>query len=152
MFSLQECVTLVTSASCQSNEEGDGNRASISVRIPSTCMKCQNRGWIFCPRFPCMTQTSCLTTAFSKTLTCVCVFTSGSCLMPETAGQRKLRLTKERLTNELNQRTARRISELKEQGNQGTPCLTACLFCFWLLVANLLFYQWLYNTGRLNLK
>ncbi len=85
--------------------------------------------------------------------------------MAETVGQRKLRLTKGRLVNELRNRTANRISQLREQeGNRSTdvetkatqctdrrPCLVACLFCFWLLVANLLLIQWLYITGRLNL-
>ncbi len=85
--------------------------------------------------------------------------------MPETVGQRQLRLTKGRVVNELRDRTAKRIAQLKEQkGNASTdeetketqcpdrtPCLAACLFCFWLLVANVLLLQWLYITGRLNL-
>jgi hypothetical protein len=28
----------------------------IYVQTPSTCMNSQDRGWIFCARFPCMTQ------------------------------------------------------------------------------------------------
>ena len=85
--------------------------------------------------------------------------------MPETVGQRKLRLTKERLINELRQRTDTRVAQLREQeGNRSTdvetkatqcsdraPCLYACLFCFWVLVVNLLLAQWLYVKGRLKL-
>ena len=88
-----------------------------------------------------------------------------SCLMPETAGQRKLRLTTERLVSELNHRTTNCQAQLREQeGNRSTdvetkatqcsdraPCLYACLFCFWLLVVNLLLAQWLYVKGHLKL-
>jgi hypothetical protein len=70
-----------------------------------------------------------------------------------------LRLVKENQTRELRQRTAARLAELRavstgiatdveEKGtqcNDWTPYLNACLFCFLLLVANLLFLQWLYT-------
>ena len=86
--------------------------------------------------------------------------------MPESPGQRKLRLTKERLRNELRQRTDKKLALLKElaidrstdiedkatQCTDRTPCLYACLFCFWLLIANLLLVQWLHIKGRLNLN
>ena len=63
-------------------------------------------------------------------------------------------------------RTAKRVAQLREQeGSRSTdvetkatqcidrtPCLTACLFCFSLLVVNLLFLQWLYVKGRLKLE
>ena len=102
---------------------------------------------------------------FRDLLTCVRNFVFLFVLMPETPGQRRLRLTKLRLTTELRQRTENRVSELREQsGNRDTdiehkatqctdqaPCIIACLFCFWLLVANLLFIQWLYINGRLKL-
>ena len=86
--------------------------------------------------------------------------------MPESEGQKKLRLTKERLTKELRQRTVRRQAQLREEAivrltEEGVkakqcggkaPCLYACLFCFWLLIVNLLFAQWLYVQGRLRLN
>ena len=88
------------------------------------------------------------------------------CPMPESPGQKKLRLTKERLTNELRHRTENKLALLREQTfdrstdiesratqcNDRTPCLYACLFCFWLLVVNLLLAQWLYVKGRLILN
>jgi hypothetical protein len=75
--------------------------------------------------------------------------------MPETVGQRNLRLTKAKLVKEQNIRTANRISQLREQeGNRSTdvetkatqctdrrPCIVACLFCFCLVVANVLLMQ-----------
>jgi hypothetical protein len=112
-------------------------------------------------------QTSCLTTAFLKILTRV---VSSLCSlfwsMVESPGQKKLRLTKERLTNELRQRTENKLALLKEQSfdrstdietkatqcNDRTPCLYACLFCFWLVVVNLLLAQWLYVRGLLKLN
>ncbi len=60
-------------------------------------------------------KTSCLTTAFLKSLTRACILLSFVYLMSETTGQKKLRLTKERLVNELRHRTANRVSELREQ-------------------------------------
>ena len=80
--------------------------------------------------------------------------------------QRKLRLTKERLRNELRQRTDKKLALLRElavdrstdienkatQCTDRAPCLYACLFCFWLLIVNLLLAQWLYIKGRLNLN
>jgi hypothetical protein len=86
--------------------------------------------------------------------------------MPESKGQKKLRLTKERLTEELRLRTVRRQAQLREEAierltddkikakqcGEKAPCLYACLFCFWLLVVNLLFVQWLYFQGRLRLN
>ena len=109
--------------------------------------------------------TSCLTTAFPKYSTSTCTTLSYVFLMHETVGQRKLRLTKQRLVDELSQRTAKRVAQLKElESRRATeeetkatqcidkaPCLTACLFCFWLLVVNLLFLQWLHVKGRLKL-
>ncbi len=88
------------------------------------------------------------------------------CHMPETPGQKKLRLTKERLTNELRLRTVKRQDQLREEAIdrltdeevkerkclEKAPCLYACLFCFWLLVVNLLFAQWFYYQGRLKLN
>ena len=117
-------------------------------------------------------QTSCLTTAFAKNpsrvFSCLLyrVFSTVSYLMPESPGQRKLRLTKERLRNELRQRTDKKLALLRElvvdrstdienkatQCTDRTPCLYACLFCFWLLIANLLLVQWLHIKGRLNLN
>ena len=92
-----------------------------------------------------------------------CVFV---CLMPESKGQKKLRLTKERLTRELRLRTVARQAQLREEAIDGltdedikakkctdkAPCLYACLFCFWLLVVNLLLAQWFYFQGRLRLN
>ena len=86
--------------------------------------------------------------------------------MRESPGQKKLRLTKERLTNELRHRTENKLALLKEQSfdrstdietkatqcNDRAPCLYACLFCFWLVVVNLLLAQWLYVKGRLKLN
>ena len=109
-------------------------------------------------------QTSCLTTAFAKIPSRV--FSTVSYLMPESPGQRKLRLTKERLRNELRQRTDKKLALLRElaidrstdienkatQCTDRAPCLYACLFCFWLLIANLLLVQWLHIKGRLNLN
>ena len=77
-----------------------------------------------------------------------------------------MRLTKERLTNELRQRTDKKLALLRElavdrstdienkatQRTDRAPCLYACLFCFWLLIVNLLLAQWLYIKGRLNLN
>jgi hypothetical protein len=77
--------------------------------------------------------------------------------MVESPGEKKLRLTKQRQTRELRARTSVRLSEVKavnrgvasdieDKGTQysdNTPCLSACLFGFILLVANLLFIQWL---------
>ena len=88
-----------------------------------------------------------------------------ACIMPETVGQRELRITKARLVNEQRERTANHVSKLREQARNRstdvetkatqctdrTPCVVACMFCFWLIVANVLLLQWLYITGRLNL-
>ena len=109
-------------------------------------------------------QTSCLTTAFAKIPSRV--FSTVSYLMPESPGQRKLRLTKERLRNELRQRTDKKLALLRElaidrstdienkatQCTDRAPCLYACLFFFWLLFVNLLFPQWFYYQGRLRLN
>jgi hypothetical protein len=59
--------------------------------------------------------TSCLTTAFPKNPTSTCTTLSYVFLMPETVGQRKLRLTKKRLVDELIQRTAKRVTQLKQR-------------------------------------
>ena len=81
-------------------------------------------------------------------------------------GEKKLRLVKETQTRELNQRTAARISELRalstgvatdieERGTQcddWSPYLNACLFCFLLVVVNLLFIQWCYTKGFLRFE
>ena len=113
---------------------------------------------------PSLDEPSCLTTAFAKNPSRV--FFAVSYLMPESPGQRKLRLTKERLTNELRQRTDKKLALLRElavdrstdienkatQCTDRAPCLYACLFCFWLLIVNLLLAQWLYIKGRLNLN
>ena len=86
--------------------------------------------------------------------------------MPESKGQKKLRLTKERLTKELRLRTVARQAQLREEAIDGLTdedikakqcgekalCLYACLFCFWLLVVNLLLAQWFYFQGRLRLN
>ena len=102
---------------------------------------------------------SCLTTAFVKIFSRVRAVLSFFVLMKETWGENKLRLVKEEQTRELRQRTAARLAELRavstgiatdveEKGtqcNDWTPCLNACLFCFLLVVANLLFLQWLYT-------
>jgi hypothetical protein len=83
--------------------------------------------------------------------------------MVESRGEKKLRLVKERQVRELRQRTAARISELRalsigvatdieERGtqcNDWSPYLNACLFCFLLVVVNLLFIQWCYTKGFL---
>ncbi len=116
--------------------------------------------------FRSLDQPSCLTTAFIKTLTRVVSLCLCLCPMPESEGQKKLRLTKERLTNELRLRTVRRQSQLRkeavdrlkveevkaEQCDKKASCLYACLFCFWLLVVNMLFAQRLYLQGRLRLN
>ena len=84
----------------------------ISFQTPSTCMNSQTRGWIFCPRFPCMTQTSCLTTAFCEyPLTCF----HCSCIVSmnfETKGQKKLREAREEQVRLLAERTTLRVTEL----------------------------------------
>jgi hypothetical protein len=99
-------------------------------------------------------------------LTCRLFFVFRVWSMVESPGQKKLRLTKERLTSELRQRTENKLALLKVQSfdrstdietkatqcNDRTPCLYASLFCFWLVVANLLLAQWLYTTGRLKLN
>ena len=80
--------------------------------------------------------------------------------MVESRGEKKLRLVKERQVRELRQRTAARISELRalstgvatdiEECNDWSPYLNACLFCFLLVVVNLLFIQWCYTKGFLR--
>ena len=84
--------------------------------------------------------------------------------MPEAVGQRKLRLTKARLVRELEHRTASRVAQWRgQEGNRsmdidhkGTqctswnPCINATLFCFLLVVANLLFLQRLYIKGQIK--
>ena len=104
-------------------------------------------------------QTSCLTTAFVKNFSRVRAVLCSFVLMKETWGEKKLRLVKEKQTRELKKRTAARLAELRavstgvatdieEKGtqcNDWTPYLNACLFCFLLLVANLLFLQWQYT-------
>jgi hypothetical protein len=88
--------------------------------------------------------------------------------MVESPGQKKLRLTKARLERELRERTASRLSQLRVQSERraaatdieekGTQCsdsfpwLFVCLFCFLLVVANLLFIQWLWLYGRRKLN
>ncbi len=83
---------------------------------------------------------------------------------PESPGQKKLRLTKDRLERELRERTASRCRQLRDlsEGRQAatdiedksTQCsdthlwMTVYLFCFLLVIANLLFYQWLLYNGR----
>jgi len=93
-----------------------------------------------------------------------------SCRTPvyksESPGQKKLRLTKERLERELRERTASRCNDLRAQSEgraaatdieeKGTQCsespwLSVYLFCFLLVIANLLFLQWLWLYGRLKL-
>jgi hypothetical protein len=85
----------------------------------------------------------------------------------ESPGQKKLRLTKAILERELRERTASRCRELRAQSEgraaatdieeKGTQCsesspwLSVYLFCFLLVVANLLFLQWLWLYGRLKL-
>ena len=84
--------------------------------------------------------------------------------MKETWGEKKLRLNKEKQTSKLKKRTVARLAELRalstgiatdieEKGtqcNDWTPYLNACLFCFLLLVANLLFLQWQYTKRVLE--
>ncbi len=86
--------------------------------------------------------------------------------MAESPGQKRLRLTKERLERELRERTVSRCNELRVQSEgrsaatdieeKGTQCsesspwLFVYLF-FLLVVANLLFIQWLWLYGRLKL-
>ncbi len=85
----------------------------------------------------------------------------------ESPGQKKLRLTKAILERELRERTASRCRELRAQSEgraaatdieeKGTQCsepspwVSVYLFCFLLVVANLLFIQWLWLYGRLKL-
>ncbi len=64
-------------------------------------------------------QTSCLTTAFTENLVRVVSIVSLFCLMPESKGQKKLRLTKERLTKELRLRTVARQAQLREEAIDG---------------------------------
>ncbi len=84
--------------------------------------------------------------------------------MKETWGEKKLRPVKEKQTRELKKRTVARLAELRalstgiatdveEKGtqcNDWTPYLNACLFCFLLLVVNLLLLQWLYTKRVLE--
>ena len=84
--------------------------------------------------------------------------------MVESRGEKKLRLVKERQVRELRQRTAARISELgalstgvatdiDHKGTQCTnwnPCINATLFCFFLVIVNLLFLQRLYIKGQIK--
>jgi hypothetical protein len=86
--------------------------------------------------------------------------------MRESPGQKKLRLTKVRLASELRQRTEKRLAELKEKGGnrdtdidyKGTqctdwnPCINASLFCFLLIVLNLLLLQRLYTKGHIKFE
>ncbi len=79
-------------------------------------------------------------------------------------GEKKLRLVKEKQTRELKKRAVARLAELRalstgivtdveEKGtqcNDWTPYLNACLFCFLLLVVNLLLLQWLYTKRVLE--
>ncbi len=87
--------------------------------------------------------------------------------MSESPGQKKLRLTKARLERELRERTASRCNDLRAQSegrsaatdieekstqcSESSPLLFVYLFCFLLVVANLLFIQWLWLYGRLKL-
>jgi hypothetical protein len=87
--------------------------------------------------------------------------------MVESPGQKKLRLTKARLERELRERTVHKLSQLRvqsegraaatdieEKGTQCTessPWLSVYLFCFLLVIANLLFLQRLWLYGRLKL-
>jgi hypothetical protein len=87
--------------------------------------------------------------------------------MEESPGQKKLRLTKARLERELRERIANKCGQLMvlSEGRQAatdiedksTQCSdshlwrTVYLFCFLLVIANLLFYQWLWFNGRLKL-
>jgi len=116
--------------------------------------------WILSTEFSSrsLDQTSCLTTAFAKNFSRVRAVLCFFVLMKETWGEKKLRLVKENQTRELRERTVARLAKLRalstgiatdieEKGtqcNDWTPYLNACLFCFLLLVANLLFLQWLY--------
>jgi len=86
--------------------------------------------------------------------------------MRESSGQKKLRLTKVRLASELRQRTEKRLAELKEKGgnrdtdidHKGTQCtdwnpyINASLFCFLLIVLNLLLLQRLYTKGHIKFE
>ena len=117
---------------------------------------------VFFSRWPNKLSHNCL---YQEPHTCR-LFVSLFCLMPESKGQKKLRLTKERLTNELRLRTVGRQAQLREEAinrltdedikakqcGEKAPCLYACLFCFWLLVVNLLLAQWFYFQGRLRLN
>ncbi len=86
--------------------------------------------------------------------------------MRESPGQKKLRLTTERLASELRQRTENRVAELKKKGGNRdtdidhkgtqctdwTPCVNASLFCFLLVVLNLLLLQRLYTKGHIKFE
>jgi hypothetical protein len=113
-----------------------------------------------------LSPTRCPTTAFLRILTRVRALVLLSILMRESSGQRKLRLTKLRLANELRQRTENRVAELREQaGNRDTDfdhkgtqctnwnsCINASLFCFLLIVANLQLLQRLYIKGHIKFE
>ncbi len=141
------------------------------LTVSSSCMKSLQRIVRIFESLSPLSQvsrpTSCLTTAFTKTLLHLCVLLSSACMV-ESPGQKKLRLTKARLERGLRERTVHRLSQLRiqsegraaatdieEKGTQcsdSTPWLFICLFCFLLVVANLLFIQWLWFYGRLKLN
>ncbi len=141
------------------------------LTFSSSCMKSLQRivriFGSFSPWSQVSRPTSCLTTAFTKTLLHLYVLLSSACMV-ESPGQKKLRLTKARLERELRERTVHRLSQLRiqsegraaatdieEKGTQcsdSSPWLFVCLFCFLLVVANLLFIQWLWFYGRLKLN
>jgi hypothetical protein len=125
--------------------------------------------WIvqFSPWIQVSRPTSCLTTAFPKTLLSICVLLSSAC-MSESPGQKKLRLTKIRLKRELRERTAVRCSQLRllsegravatdiedksTQCSDSLPWLYFYLFCFLLFAANLLFIQWFWLSFEVELE
>ena len=113
-----------------------------------------------------LSPTSSLTTAFLRIPTRVRALLLLVYSMRESSGQRRLRLTKVRLANELRQRTENRVAELREQaGNRDTDidhkgtqctnwnsCINASLFCFLLVVLNLLLLQRLYTKGHIKFE
>ncbi len=114
-----------------------------------------DRGWIFCPP-PSLTQnkTSCLTTAFSKTLVSVsCVlFVSYlvACLfcMPPKEGLSLLEATKAYQTEQLRLRTERRQAQLRQEQRQLEPSEVLNLFGLVWLALIVLLYARLYLASQ----
>ncbi len=140
--------------SCQLNYEGDGNRALVSVQIPSTCMTGQKRGWILCPRFPCMTQAVGLKQVVSQLpfarplsscvwASCVISLVAWVCRMPP-RNEFILEQTKAFLTEQQRIRTERRLAQLRQDQRQLELSEVLHLLSLIWLIGIVLFYARLY--------